>query len=165
MSRERWTPEIRQSLEAAETLPTRRGHIPPVPSKAQNPGEHGAGSVDLEPLARWLMSRPEDGDPLEEAQGYVNPEADVNSAREALAGAQDIVAEMLADHPEIRAWTRQWTTSHGQVATEATDPRGAVLPMSQYYDYSEPVSRIPPHRVLAINRGERGEGAARADCG
>ena len=147
------TPEIRQSLEAAETLQRvediYRPYRPKRRTRASMARERG-----LEPLAQWLMSRPEDGDPLGEAQGYVNPEADVNSAREALAGAQDIVAEMLADHPEIRAWTRQWTTSHGQVATEATDPE-ARTPYEQYYDYSEPVSRIPPHRVLAINRGER----------
>jgi uncharacterized protein len=147
------TSEIRQLLEAAETLQRvediYRPYRPKRRTRASMARERG-----LEPLALWLMSRPEDGDPLKEAQGYVKPEADVHDPEEALAGARDIVAEMLADDPEIRAWARQWTTSHGQVATEATDSE-ARTPYEQYYDYSEPVSRIRPHRVLAINRGER----------
>ncbi|MDD4793612.1 MAG: Tex family protein, partial [Firmicutes bacterium] len=148
------TPEIRQSLEAAETLQRVEDIYRPFRPKRRTRASM-ARERGLEPLAQWLISRPEDGYPVEEAHGYVNPEAEVNSPEEALAGARDIVAEMIADDPEVRAWARQWTTNHGQVRTEATADPEARTPYEQYYDYSEPVSRIPPHRVLAINRGER----------
>lgn len=147
------TPEIRQLLETAETLQRvddiYRPYRPKRRTRASMARERGLG-----PLAEWLLLRPETGDPLERAAEYVNLEAGVASAEEALAGARDIVAEILADDPEVRAWARQWTAGHGEISTEATDSEARTT-YEQYYDYCEPVNRIPPHRVLAINRGER----------
>ena len=110
----------------------------------------------LEPLAEWLLSRPRQGAPLEEAAKYVNEEKGVATAEEALQGAMDIIAEQLADDAQIRAWVRRHTRDHAVLVSAAKDPAAESV-YEMYYDYREPVRRMPPHRVLAVNRGEREE--------
>src|SRR5690606_6227143 len=88
------------------------------------------------------------------AARFVNLEKGVESPEQALAGARDIIAEQLADNPEVRQWVRQWTWDRGTLVSQATDPDQRT-PYEQYYRYQEAVKSIPPHRVLAINRGER----------
>lgn len=147
------TAEIQQALEAAETLQRvddiYRPFRPKRRTRASIAKEQG-----LQALAEWLLARPTEGDPLQQASGFVDAEKGIETPEQALAGAGDIIAEMLADDPEVRAWVRQWTARNGTIASEAIDP-GLRSPYELYYDYREPVSRIPPHRVLAINRGER----------
>lgn len=147
------TPEIRKALETAETLQRvddiYRPFRPKRRTRAGMAVERG-----LEPLARWLLSRPSAGDPLPYAARFVDPKKDVESADAALAGARDIVAERVADDPEVRQWVRQQTLKSGSLVAVATDPE-ARSPYEQYYEYREAVGRIRPHRVLAINRGER----------
>ncbi|WII36715.1 Tex family protein [Paenibacillus thiaminolyticus] len=108
----------------------------------------------LEPLAQWILSMPRQGDPQQEASAYVNEEKDVKAAEDALQGAQDIIAEMLGDDPDIRAWVRRYTMDQGVIRTEAKDKEQESV-YEMYYEYSEPVKRLPSHRILAINRGER----------
>ncbi|WP_197257688.1 Tex family protein [Paenibacillus dendritiformis] len=108
----------------------------------------------LEPLAQWILSLPKQGDPLQEASAYVNEEKGVPAAENALQGAQDIIAEMLGDDPDIRAWVRRYTMDQGVIRTEAKDKEQESV-YEMYYEYSEPVKRLPSHRILAINRGER----------
>lgn len=108
----------------------------------------------LEPLAQWILSMPRQGDPLQEASAYVNEEKGVPAAGDALQGAQDIIAEMLGDDPDIRAWVRRYTMEQGVIRTEAKDKEQESV-YEMYYEYSEPVKRLPSHRILAINRGER----------
>lgn len=110
----------------------------------------------LEPLANYLMSFPKDGNVLLEAAKYISEEKEVSSAEEALCGAQDIVAELVSDHPDVRGWVRQFMTQHGILVTTAKDS-GVQSVYEMYYEYNEPVKRVLPHRVLAINRGEREE--------
>jgi uncharacterized protein len=110
----------------------------------------------LEPLAEWLLSRPRQGAPLEEAAKYINEEKGVATAEEALQGAMDIIAERLADDAQIRAWVRRHTREHAVLVSAAKDPAAESV-YEMYYDYREPVRRMPPHRVLAVNRGEREE--------
>ena len=153
------TPEIAQALEAASTLQRVEDIYRPFRPKRRTRASV-ARERGLEPLADWLMSRPVAGDPLQRAGEFVDVDRGVNTADEALAGARDIIAETLADDPEVRAFVRQWTTRNGTIVCEAVDP-AARTPYEQYYEYSEPVSHIRPHRVLAINRGER-EKAIRA---
>ena len=147
------TPEIAQALEAATTLQRvddiYRPFRPKRRTRAGIARERG-----LEPLAAWPMSRPATGDPLQRAGEFVDPDCGVDTADQALAGARDIIAEIVADDPEVRSWVRQWTTRNGTIFAEAVDS-AARTPYEQYYAYSEPVARIRPHRVLAINRGER----------
>lgn len=108
----------------------------------------------LEPLASWIMTFPKQGSALAEAAAYVNEEAGVPTAEDAVQGALDIIAEMIGDEPNVRAWVRKFTFDQGMVRTEAKDKdQESVYEM--YYDYTEPVRKLPSHRILAINRGER----------
>lgn len=108
----------------------------------------------LEPLAEWLLSQPRDGVLLEEAAKCVNTELAVETAEEALQGAMDIVAEGIADEAAIRAWVRKYSMDHGMIVSEAKNPEEESV-YEMYYDYREPAKKMPPHRILAINRGER----------
>jgi len=108
----------------------------------------------LEPLAEWLKSEPKQGDALVEASRYVNPDLGVQTAEEALQGAMDIVAEAIADEAAIRAWVRKYTMDHGMMVSEAKSPEAESV-YEMYYNYREPAKKMPSHRILAMNRGER----------
>ncbi|MCZ8523120.1 MULTISPECIES: Tex family protein [Paenibacillus] len=110
----------------------------------------------LEPLAQWIWSQPRQGSLLDEAGRYVSAEKGVGTPEEALQGAMDILAESIADDAKIRAWVRRHTTEQGVLRTEAKDAQAESV-YEMYYSYQEPVRKLPPHRVLAINRGEREE--------
>ncbi|MBR2568727.1 MAG: RNA-binding transcriptional accessory protein, partial [Paenibacillus sp.] len=75
---------------------------------------------------------------------------------QALQGAMDIIAEMIGDDPAVRQWIRQYTYDQGTIRTEAKNPEAESV-YEMYYNYQEPVKRLPSHRILAINRGEREE--------
>ncbi|MBY0219348.1 RNA-binding transcriptional accessory protein [Paenibacillus illinoisensis] len=108
----------------------------------------------LEPLAVWIWSQPKQGDVLEEAARYINAELGVDDAEAALQGAKDILAENIADDAAIRAWIRRYTLDHGMLTSEAKDADQESV-YENYYDYRELAKKMPPHRILAINRGER----------
>lgn len=108
----------------------------------------------LELLSVWLWSQPRSGDPLVEAARYVNAEKSVPTAQDALNGAMDIIAENLADDASIRAWVRKFTFDQALMKTEAKNAAEESV-YEMYYSYQEPVRKLPPHRVLAINRAER----------
>ncbi|WP_207892464.1 Tex family protein [Paenibacillus pinisoli] len=110
----------------------------------------------LEPLALWLWSQPRQGDPLAEAARYVSEEKGVPTAQDALQGASDILAENIADDAAIRSWVRKFTFDQSLLRTEAKDANAESV-YEMYYQYQEPVRKLPPHRILAINRGEREE--------
>lgn len=110
----------------------------------------------LEPLARYLLSCPRSGDPYAEALEYLDPEKGVADTGEALQGAMDIVAEEISDDPDVRGWVRDHTFRNGFIVTGSAD-QGKASVYEMYYDYREPVRQMAPHRVLAINRGEREE--------
>ncbi|MFZ5652340.1 MAG: Tex family protein [Bacillota bacterium] len=110
----------------------------------------------LEPLAVYLLSHPRSGDPQVEAGKYIDPEKGVATAGEALQGAMDIVAEEISDDPEVRGWVRENAFRNGIIVTCAAE-KGKTSVYEMYYDYREPVRQLAPHRVLAINRGEREE--------
>jgi uncharacterized protein len=108
----------------------------------------------LEPLAEWLWSQPRQGDPLAEAERYIAVDKGVPTAQDALQGAMDIIAENIADDASIRAWVRKFTFDQALLKTEAKNAAEETV-YEMYYSYQEPVRKLPPHRVLAINRGER----------
>lgn len=110
----------------------------------------------LEPLAQWIWAQPRTGAALVEAARYISADKGVETAEEALQGAMDILAENIADEAKIRSWLRQFTFDQGLLGTEAKD-KTAESVYEMYYEYSEPVRKLPPHRILAINRGEREE--------
>ena len=108
----------------------------------------------LEPLAAWMLSGPTTGSLLAEAAKYVDAEKGVATPEDAAQGAMDIIAEMMADDPNIRAWTRRHTFQYASIVTEAKD-KSVESVYEMYYAYREPVKKLPPHRTLAINRGEK----------
>lgn len=108
----------------------------------------------LEPLSEWIWNQPKNGNVLDEAASYVNEELGVESAEAALAGALDILAENIADDAEIRKWVRRYTLDHGVLTSEAKDAEVESV-YENYYSYRELAKKMPPHRILAINRGER----------
>lgn len=108
----------------------------------------------LEPLAEWMLSQLKTGSLEQEAESYIDPEKDVITAEDAIQGAMDIIAEMIADNPKVRAWVRKHTYDQGILKTEAKDQETESV-YEMYYSYQEPVRRLPAHRTLAINRGER----------
>lgn len=110
----------------------------------------------LEPLAKWLMSQPEKGHPEEEALQYINPELGVNVVADAISGALDIIAEEVSDDAEVRKIVRRKTYESADISAK-TKKKEERSPYEMYYDYRELVQRIPPHRILALNRGEKEE--------
>ncbi|NJJ39834.1 Tex family protein [Paenibacillus apii] len=108
----------------------------------------------LEPLADWILEQRRGADEVAEAAKYIDAEKGVESAEQALQGAQDIIAEAIADDAAVRAWVRQFTASQGVLVSEAKDKEQESV-YENYYNYREPVHKMPPHRILAINRGER----------
>lgn len=109
----------------------------------------------LEPLAqRMLRQDIEQGDPLEIAAEYVDEGKGVLSAKEALAGARDIVAEIVSDDAQIRRMIRESSFSAGVLKSAAKDENNPGN-YELYKEFGEAVKSVPPHRILAINRGER----------
>ncbi|ANF96028.1 Tex family protein [Paenibacillus bovis] len=108
----------------------------------------------LEPLAEWIMSQPKKPEALVEAARYIDAEKGVEDASHALQGAMDILAESISDDASIRTWIRRYTLDHGMLVTEAKKADEESV-YEMYYSYRELAKKMPPHRILAINRGER----------
>lgn len=113
----------------------------------------------LEPLARLLKQLKTLEQLQKEAALFVSEAKGVASPEEAIAGAYDIVAEEVSDRADVREWVRESTWKKGILCSKVRD-EGLESVYDMYYDYEEPVRSIPPHRILAINRGER-EGVLR----
>ncbi|ALS00361.1 RNA-binding transcriptional accessory protein [Enterococcus silesiacus] len=110
----------------------------------------------LEPLAEWLLSFPAQADVMAEAETFVDVEKEVDSAETALLGAHEIIAERVSDEPKFRTWIRDFTFKHGQyVSTVKDKEKDEKSVYEMYYDFSEPLSKMVSHRVLATNRGEK----------
>ncbi|WP_035157305.1 Tex family protein [Cohnella thermotolerans] len=149
------TPELESAIAAAVKLQEVEDLYRPYRQKRKTRASV-AKERGLEPLAQWLLSQPRQGDPLAEAARYIDEAKGVETAEEALQGAMDIVAEGLADDANARRQVRRFTWDHGVLRSKAKDAEAESV-YEMYYNYSEPVKRLPPHRVLAINRGEREE--------
>ncbi|RFU00384.1 RNA-binding transcriptional accessory protein [Paenibacillus jamilae] len=108
----------------------------------------------LESLSIWIWGQPKQGDALKEAESYVNAELGVETPEAAIQGAMDILAENIADDAAIRQWVRRYTLDHGMLTSEAKDTEQESV-YENYYSYRELAKKMPPHRILAINRGER----------
>lgn len=108
----------------------------------------------LEPLAAVIMLQSLKNPITLEGEKYIDIEKGVNTAEEAIAGAMDIIAEIISDDAENRALVRKATFNGGIIAVKAADSEAESV-YEMYYDYSEPLKRIAQHRILAINRGEK----------
>ena len=148
------TEELREEIMKAEVLQRVEDLYKPYKQKKATRASK-AKEKGLEPLAMIIFAQLKtDGTPEETAEPFINAEKDVNTAEEALQGACDIIAEMIADDAEITKDVREKTFSTAVIATEAADPEEKTV-YEMYYDHQEAISKIPNHRVLAINRGEK----------
>ena len=148
------TDELKAEIEKAEVLQRVEDLYKPFKQKKATRASK-AKERGLEPLAMVIFAQLKtDGRPEEEAEPFIDPEKEVNTAAEALAGACDIIAEMIADDPEITKDVREKTFASATVLTEAVDSEEKTV-YEMYYDHAEALAKIPNHRVLAINRGEK----------
>ncbi|MDO4870457.1 MAG: Tex family protein [Bacillota bacterium] len=146
------TEELKEQILQADVLQRVEDLYKPYKKKKATRASK-AKEKGLEPLANILWQQ-ECGDISAEAKAFVDPEKEVDSEEEAIKGACDIIAERIADDPEIIAAVRDKTRSSGVISSEAADPEEKTV-YDMYYEYSEGISKIPNHRVLAINRGEK----------
>lgn len=147
------TPELEQAIFAAVTLQEiediYRPYRPKRRTRATIAKEKG-----LEPLADFLIAQEMMQGTIEEvAQTYINEEKGVTTVQEALQGAMDIIAESVSDNAEIRKAIREKTLLDGTLLSKAAKEEDSVY--RGYYDFSQELSKIANHRILAIDRGER----------
>lgn len=144
--------EIEQADTAVKLEDIYRPYKPKRRTRAMLAKERG-----LTGLSEYLLSPDAKEDPLKQAMQYVNAEKSVNSPEEALAGAMDIIAEQISDNADFRSHIRRSTHNEGILLSSAKDKKqaGQSSVYDSYYDYSEPLRKIPGHRILAINRGEK----------
>ena len=109
----------------------------------------------LDPLAEIILNQTLDKKEFKNAiAGFIDEEKDVNNEEEALAGAMDIIAEIVSDDPENRDRARKFIYDKGIISVQAVDKEEKTV-YEMYYDYKEPIKAIANHRILAINRGEK----------
>ena len=162
------TDELKAKIEAAEKLVTLEDLYRPYKQKKKTRAS-AAKARGLEPLAEFILaqnaSSPVEDEAAKYVTGKITPENDtkeaavkaaekeVPDAAAAIAGACDIIAERISDDADVRSYLRDLTVAEGNLLSVAKDA-GAESVYTNYYDYSEPVSKVAGHRVLAINRGE-----------
>ena len=145
------TPELVEAIENARTLAELEDIYRPYRPKRKTRASVAA-EAGLTPLAELMLEQRRDVDIGSEAEKYLNPEKKINTAADALNGAKDIIAERVSDNAEFRKWIREYTAKNGKLVSKAKTEEDSVYRL--YYDYSEPLSKMPSHRVLAVNRGE-----------
>lgn len=147
------TDELKAKIENAKVLQEvedlYRPYRPKKRTRASIAKEKG-----LEPLAKFLWEQKETDKSLEEiASDYINPELGVETWEDALKGAMDIIAEDISDNADYRKFIRELTFNLGTISTKGLTEEKSEYQM--YYDFAEPLKKIPSHRILAINRGEK----------
>ena len=148
------TDELAEEIRKAEVLQRVEDLYKPYKKKKATRASK-AREKGLAPLAEILWAQKEEsGSPLDAAKDFAGADKGVESAEEALQGACDIIAERISDDPELTAAVREKTEHTGIIRTEAVDSEEKTV-YEMYYDHSEGIDKIPNHRILAINRGEK----------
>lgn len=147
------TDELESQILSAETLVVvedlYRPYRPKRRTRATIAREKG-----LEPLADLIVLKKVKQPVLELAAQYIDAEKGVKTAKEAVDGARDIIAEKISDEADYRIWIRKITYQKGKVISVAKDEKAESV-YEMYYDFEEPAGRIAGHRILALNRGEK----------
>ena len=147
------TPELKSAIARASTLAELEDIYRPYKQKRRTRATI-AREKGLEPLANLLFAQKSGTpDPMEAAKDYIDLEKGVNTPEEALQGAGDIIAEEISDSAALRKTLRLVVRRHGKIRSQQTGDEDSVYRL--YYDFSQPVSRMQGHQVLAINRGEK----------
>ncbi len=155
------TPELAKEIENAATLSEVEDLYRPYKQKRRTRATV-AKEKGLEPLALAIYAQ-DGADPAALAVDYINPELGVVTVEDALAGASDIIAEMISDDASIRKMLREKMERSAVVTVQATDPEQDSV-YRLYYEFSAPVTRLMNHQILAINRGEK-EGFLKVTAG
>ena len=146
------TDELKKQIEAAQTMVAvedlYRPYRPKRRTRAMIAKERG-----LEPLAALIQLQMTTRPVEEDAAAFVNEEKEVKTVADAIAGAQDIIAESISDNADYRTYIRKATFKEGKLVSKAKDDTVKTV-YEMYYDFEEPVSKIAGYRTLAINRGE-----------
>jgi uncharacterized protein len=147
------TDEIQAAIDAAQTMTEVEDIYRPFKQKKKTRASV-AIEKGLQPLAEFILAQ--EGDPYKEAEKYIDEEKGVATVADAIAGAKDIIAEVISDNAELRKKLRSLLENHGemQVKMVKDDEKGTY---AMYADYSEIIPEIKNHRILAINRGEKEE--------
>jgi protein Tex len=149
------TGELSQAIKKADKLQKVEDLYRPYKQKRRTKATV-AKEKGLEPLADWILTFPSAGDVLNEAANYISEEKEVMTAEEALAGAKDIIAETISDEAAFREYIRNHTFRKGIIETKVkNEEKDEKNVFEMYYEYREPVNKVVPHRVLAMNRGEK----------
>ncbi len=150
---EKMTPEIENAIAAAVTLVEVEDIYRPFKPKRRTRASI-AREKGLEPLAVILMAQENSTDPEAEAAAFVNEEKEIADTAAAIQGAMDIIAEDISDDAELRKKLRSAANDKGTITSKASDPEAESV-YTNYYEYSEAVSSVANHRVLALDRGEK----------
>lgn len=146
------TEEIKLALNKAETLTEVEDIYRPYKKKKRTRATI-ALEKGLKPLSEIILEGNYKGNIEEEAKKYINEEKEVKDEKDAINGAMDIIAEVISDEANYRKWIRNFVFKEGTIETKGDSEERT--PYEMYYDYKEEVKKIPPHRILAINRGEK----------
>ena len=149
---DKFTEEIGIALEKATTLTEVEDIYRPYKPKKRTKSTI-AQAKGLKPLAELIMDGKFKEDLNEEASKYISEEKGVKNSDEAIQGALDIIAEAISDEAKYRKYIRELVIREGNIESKGSSEE--PTPYEMYYDYSEAVNKIPPHRILAINRGEK----------
>jgi uncharacterized protein len=150
------TPELKKKIEAATTLTAVEDLFAPYRPKRQTRATK-AIERGLTPLADWLLEN-QAADPAEEAAKFIDPEKEVATAADALAGARDIIAERVADDANLRGHVRKLYEDGATVSSKimyGKEEEADAQKFRDYFEWTEPLRSIPSHRMLAIRRGEK----------
>lgn len=150
---EKMTPEIEAAISAASTLVEVEDIYRPFKPKRKTRAS-AAREKGLEPLAVLITEQNGSTDPEKEAEAFVDEEKGVPDAQTALQGAMDIIAEDISDDADVRKKLRTLAGEKGEIVSKASDPEAESV-YTNYYEFSEPISKVANHRVLALDRGEK----------
>lgn len=149
------TPELQKQIVASLKLQEVEDLYRPYKQKRRTKATV-AKEKGLEPLANWMMTFPSSGSLEAKAGEFLSEEKEVSTVEEAISGAKDIIAELVSDDAEGRKWIRRETFKTGIIESSVKDAeKDEKNVYEMYYEYSEPVQKIVPHRILALNRGEK----------
>ena len=147
------TPELAAAIDSARTLAEVEDLYRPYKQKRRTRATV-AREKGLAPLAELLLAQRRDcPDPMQAAQGFIDPEKGVETVADALQGANDIVAELLSDDAASRKTLRELLRRQGRLRSLATGEEDSVYRL--YYDFEQPLPKLVGHQILAINRGEK----------
>ncbi len=147
------TPELKKQIMEATTLVVVEDLYRPYKQKRRTRAMV-AKEKGLEPLADIIMAQEETKPIIEIAADYINEEKEVATAEDALNGAKDIIAEVISDEADYRMFIRELTFDKGRIVSAAKDPEAESV-YEMYYEFDEALNKVPGHRILAINRGEK----------